>query len=509
MRNQTIKNFFISYNKADRSWAEWIAWHLEEAGYTTVLQAWDFRPGSNFVVEMQRAASDAERTIAVFSPDYLASSFTQPEWAAAFARDPTSEKGLLLPVRVRECDPQGLLSQVIYVDIVGLPEETAAKNALLAGVQGEGRPANKPDFPGAPRKPSTQKPSFPGTLPSTWNVPYNRNRNFTGRVELLDGLRTALTSGKPAALTQAIHGLGGVGKTQTAVEYAYRFASNYEVVWWIRAEEATTLGADYAALAEEIGLLEKDASEQNIIVKGVRRWLGQHGGWLLVFDNAQGVADVVNYLPQGSTGHVIVTSRDPNWQGVASALAVELMERNEAVNFLLKRTKLTDEQAASRLAEALGDLPLALEQAGAYIEKTGGSISHYLTLFKTHWKKLLRRGARAEATVATIWEISFEQVKKESPAAQDLLCLCAFLAPDEIPLQVIISKGIQHLPGSLATAMKDPMAFDDVVASLRQYSLVKVSENRLLSVHRLVQAVGRARLKQEDMKTWAEIAVLL
>ena len=97
-----MKDFFISYNKADREWAEWIAWQLEEAGYTTVLQAWDFRPGSNFVLEMQRARTEAQRTIAVLSPDYLAAPFTQPEWAAAFARDPTGEKGLLLPVRVRE-----------------------------------------------------------------------------------------------------------------------------------------------------------------------------------------------------------------------------------------------------------------------------------------------------------------------------------------------------------------------------------------------------------------------
>src|SRR6266542_2232550 len=110
-----MKDFFISYNSADRSWAEWIAWQLEEAGDTTVLQAWDFRPGSNFVPEMQRAATEAERTLAVLTPNYLASRFTQPEWAAAFERDPTGERGLLVPVRVREWDLQGLLSQTIYI----------------------------------------------------------------------------------------------------------------------------------------------------------------------------------------------------------------------------------------------------------------------------------------------------------------------------------------------------------------------------------------------------------
>jgi len=131
-----VKDFFVSYNSADRTWAEWIAWQLEEAGYTTVLQAWDFRPGSNFVLEMQRAAKEAKRTIAVLSPDYLGARFTQPEWAAAFAQDPTGEKGILLPVRVWECEPEGLLPQIVYIDLVDL-EETAAKDTLLAGVRRE------------------------------------------------------------------------------------------------------------------------------------------------------------------------------------------------------------------------------------------------------------------------------------------------------------------------------------------------------------------------------------
>jgi len=512
MPDKVPKNFFISYTRADRSWAAWIAWHLQEAGYTTVFQDWDFRPGSNFVLDMQSAAANAERTIAVLSPDYLTASFAQPEWATAFARDPTGAKRLLLPVRVRECDPQGLLPQIVYIDILGLPE-AAARKALLAGVvRGRVDPKTKPDFP---LTPEAQKPRFPGTLPPVWNISFNRNRNFTGRVQLLGRLRAALTSGQPAALTQAIYGLGGVGKTQTAVEYAYRFTAEYEVVWWIRADEPTTLAVDYAALGSALGLPEKDASEQSAIVGAVRRWLNQNGGWLLVFDNAQYPRDVNNYLPQGSTGHVIITSRNSNWRGDVSALSVDLMERKEAVDFLLKRTnstKSTDRRAASRLAKALGDLPLALEQAGAYIEETACSISDYLSLFQQHALELLGRYPRTGAykeTVATTWSVSFEQVKRESPEAEDLLSLCAFLAPDEIPLDDIMSKGIQHLPDSLAEAIKNPIAFRDVVASLRRYSLVKVSENRLLSVHRLVQAVGRTRLKPEDMKAWAGIAVTL
>jgi uncharacterized protein YraI len=160
-----MKDFFISYNSADRQWAEWIAWQLEEAGYTTVLQAWDFRPGSNFVLEMQRAAGEAERTIAVLSPDYLDAFYTQPEWAAAFGQDPMGKRGTLLPVRVRECDLEGLLPPIIHIDLVGL-EEAAAKDALLAGVRRErAKPAVPPGFPGAVPRSVPERPRFPGVPP--------------------------------------------------------------------------------------------------------------------------------------------------------------------------------------------------------------------------------------------------------------------------------------------------------------------------------------------------------
>lgn len=142
------KNFFISYNKADAKKAEWIAWQLEEARYTTIIQAWDFGPGDNFVLAMQKVATEAERTIAVLSPDYLQAKFTAPEWAAAFAQDPTGEKRLLIPVRVREVNLSGLLRPIVYIDLV-LQDEEEAKARLLSGVCMERKkPISKPLFNG-------------------------------------------------------------------------------------------------------------------------------------------------------------------------------------------------------------------------------------------------------------------------------------------------------------------------------------------------------------------------
>jgi hypothetical protein len=151
-----MKDFFISYNRADRGWAEWIAWQLEAAGHTVVIQAWDFREGGNFVLDMQRAVEEARRTIIVLSPDFLASKFTAPEWAAAFSQDPTGSQGRLLPVRVRDCQPGGLLAQIVYVDLVGLKNRDEALARLLSGVaEGRAKPLHDPGMP--PLEPSQSR----------------------------------------------------------------------------------------------------------------------------------------------------------------------------------------------------------------------------------------------------------------------------------------------------------------------------------------------------------------
>jgi len=505
-----MKHFFISYNSADRTWAEWIAWQLEEAGYTTVLQAWDFRPGSNFVLEMQRAAKKAERTIAVLSPDYLGARFTQPEWAAAFAQDPTGEKGILLPVRVRECEPEGLLPQIIYIDLVDL-EEAAAKDTLLAGVRRErAKPTAPPGFPRAAPRSVLQRPRFPGALPPIWNLPHLRNPNFTGRESLLAQLRSALTSGQPAALTQAIHGLGGVGKTQLALEYAYRHAAEYDLVWWVRAEEPAALAADYAALAAPLDLPQKDEPDQRLVVQAVRRWLSQNTGWLLIFDNARRPEDLRSYLLPGGGGHVVITSRYSAWREVANPLTVPVLPRPESVAFLLKRTGQTGEAAADALAEALGDLPLALAQAGAYIDVTRTTFTACLDLFQSRRTELWedeRPPLGYPHTVATTWSLTMEQVRKESPAGADLLNLCAYLAPDDIP-QTLLSEGGEYLPQPLCATVTDSLAMNKAVAALLRYSLLERT-GEALSVHRMVQAVARDRLPEDARRTWAGAAVRL
>jgi len=501
-----MKDFFISYNKADRTWAEWIAWELEEAGYSVVIQAWDFRPGSNFVLEMNEGLKEAERVVAVLSPDYLASRFTAPEWAVAFAKDSTGEDRKLVPVRVREADLSGLLGQIVYIDFVGVHDEAATRELLLDGVrEGRGKPKKKPAFPGAPQRAVTEQPRFPGGLPSIWNVAHSQNRNFTGRVELLATLRSQLQAGHYSALT-ALHGLGGIGKTQTAVEYAYRYAGEYELVWWLRSEDPATLAGDYALLAARLGLPEAE-NDQQAALQAVKDWLAVNRGWLLIFDNAESPDEVRPYLPAGSSGHVIITSRRPDWRSVAAPLSVGTLSLEDAIKFLHRRSGQQDHPASRELVEELGLLPLALEQAAAYIDEHGRTISEYLELFRKHRQELLKRGKPSPdypASVETTWELSFAKVREQSSAGADLLSLCAFLAPDDIPLD-IIRDGTDRLPDSLANAVADELEFDDAISALRRHSLAERTDNAL-SVHRLVQAVVRDSIEESDRGAWAEAA---
>jgi len=346
-------------------------------------------------------------------------------------------------------------------------------------------------------------------LPQVWNVSYHRNPNFTGREDILSNLRLSLTSGEPAAWKQAVTGMGGVGKTQLAVEYIYLHKTDYRVIWWIRSEEPAAMAAEYADLAASLDLPEKDSPDQTEITKAVKRWLEHNSGWLLIFDNARDQKDVRDYLPQGGAGHLIVTSRNPDWSGVAKLLSVEVFDRAESIDFLCKRTGQDDRKTADDLADELGDLPLALEQAGAYIETTGITLIDYQELFQSRRKELWDDETPPPdypCSVATTWSLAMEQVSKESPEAADLLNLCAFLAPDKISLEML-SEGAKHLPEPLAATATDRLAMNRAIKVLRRYSLIDAS-GELLSVHRLVQAVVRDRLNEDDEKRWAEMAVV-
>jgi tetratricopeptide (TPR) repeat protein len=333
-----------------------------------------------------------------------------------------------------------------------------------------------------------------------FQIPYPHNPSFTGREHVLAQLRDALETGTRVTLNQALTGLGGVGKTQIAIEYSHRYRDKYRLVWWVHAEEEATLSRDYARLAEELKLTMHEADSRDQI-KAVRRWMEQNSGWLIIFDNAEEPTRLLDYLPQAAHGHVLITSRNPNWTAICHSIAISGFRRDESIAFLVSRTGDPDREAAAALAEDLGDLPLALEQAASYVEETGSSLASYHGLFRSHQEELLRSGPRLleyPAYVGTTWNLSFERIKSNCPPAADLLRLCSFFAPEEIP-RGTIQRADDYVPVSLLLPCNNQLEFDKVIAALRRYSLI-VSQGEMLSVHRLVQAVTRHQMSPTERR---------
>jgi hypothetical protein len=311
------RDFFVSYTQADRAWAEWIAWQLEDEGYRVLIQAWDMPPGVNWTDLMQQGVQGAARTVAVLSASYLESVFCTAEWQAAWRADPLGEQRKLVVLRIADCDRPGLLAGVVSADLFGLGEAAArevVRSAARGAVTGRAKPPGAPGFPAGTRA----GVRFPGTLPRVWNVP-PRNPHFTGRAADLASLRAQL-GGQRAVTVHAVHGMGGVGKTQTVIEYAYRHAACYDVVWWVNAERAAVVGGQFTALGQELGL---PALTGDDAVAAVGRELRGRDRWLLIFDNAEDPAQIRSLLP-GGAGDVLITTRRGGFRSLGTVLDLDV-----------------------------------------------------------------------------------------------------------------------------------------------------------------------------------------
>ena len=499
MGNAGLADVFISYTGRDWGWASWLDFTLREAGYATKVQGYDFMVGKSFVNAMDEALKQSRLVACLLSPAYLDSRWCGEEWQAALVKDK------LLPLRIAECDLDGLLAPRAYLDLVGVPEAEARERivAELKKRDGENpRPKVKPAFPhSAALAPG---PRFPGSLPAIWNITVERNPYFTGRDQALAELHQALTAGQTAALTQAIKGLGGVGKSQLALEYAFRHAGEYDGIWWLHAEEPTTLARDYVDLAPKLGV--PVVTDEGQMVRQVREQLSQRQRILLIFDNATEPSALKDYLPVHGARQIIVTTRAHTWPD-AVAQDVKELSLDAAIAFLLKRTGQTDQAAAKDVASRLGRLPLALEQAVAYVVKCEKKLVDYAILLGNHGLDLLEMGHahRHEKTVGTTWALAFEKVQANCPAAADLLHLCAFLAPEDIYLRDLAGAS-QHLPERLAKILVDELALDEAKATLLGLSLIR-SDGDAISIHRLVQDVTRKGMDPAAGEQWLRIAL--
>ncbi len=367
---------------------------------------------------------------------------------------------------------------------------------------------------------SSEEPSANTNRETIWYVPSKRNPLFTGREETLQTLHDALTDSKTAALTQAISGLGGIGKTQTALEYAYRYHKEYRAIFWVRAASREELLADFTQIASIVQVSDPNEQDQGRIVAAVKSWFQSNPSWLLIVDNADDLNMVKEYLPIHTGGHILLTTRTQAVRSLAHKVELTTLPPDESVHFLLRRAGVNDTElaqldakkrtTAEAIAKELGYLPLALDQAGAYIEETGISLPDYLALYQRERKTLLaRRGGLTDdhAPVATTWSLAFDKLAASNPAAIDLIHLCAFLAPDAIAEEMLI-QGAHYVSEDLQQAANSQITWDDTIRDLGKYSLLsRQAETKTLSLHRLVQAVLYDEMDVATQKHWANIAL--
>jgi tetratricopeptide (TPR) repeat protein len=371
----------------------------------------------------------------------------------------------------------------------------------------------------------------PGAIASKpQNLPYlSLGSHFKGREAFLTDLHQRLmaTPGVAAAIVarQAIHGLGGVGKTRLAVEYAWRYQADYTALLFVFADTPADLRRNLAALSEPLRLPQQEAQEENVRVAAVLRWLEDKNGWLLILDNVDTDATaqaVEHFLPRLQRGHVLITSRLAHWQGV-ERLPLDVLSESDAVAFLLERTAdfryatPQDEADAVALARALGRLALALEQAGAYIQHLHCGLGEYLVRWRSQEARVRtwfdERLMRYPRSVAVTWETTLAQLDESAHA---LLRLLAWLAPDPIPRALFYSAEADEIFATVVAGPQDStptsaVSLEEALAALTKYSMVQWTDaaNASVQVHRLVQEITRGRQPEDSQRFWLAQALRL
>ncbi len=283
-----------------------------------------------------------------------------------------------------------------------------------------------------------------------WNIPYQRNPFFTGRDCVLSQLHDILRHKHNATFSQSctVSGLGGIGKTQTVIKYAYRYANDYSAVFWIAGQTYEGIVSSFVAIANMLNLPGRQIQEQSHVVEAVLRWLNNHNQWLLIFDNVEDIALVKSFLPAARCGSLLFTSRRQAFGITTQVLSLEPMTPEEGIRFLLRRARLSnlaasqdcltpkDEETIQKIVSIMDGLPLALDQVGSYIEATRCGLSDYLQLYQFSQQYLLNgRDAHADhpMSVTRTFTLMFEQLEQNNAQAAELLTVCAFLAPEAIP----------------------------------------------------------------------------
>lgn len=347
-----------------------------------------------------------------------------------------------------------------------------------------------------------------------WNIPYQHNPFFVGRRMILQQIHTLLSEKQNVASNRScvLHGPGGFGKTQTAIEYAYRYALEYAAVFWINTETEEELLESFVAMSKTLKLSMNSVPTREVLVSMALDWLKTHRDWLLIFDNVVEKALVQRFVPTSCNGALLLTTRLPTLGTLAPRLALPPLSVEESIRLLLSRTvrqpfqqpttSLSEKEieAIQEIVRSMDGLPLALDQAAAYIEESQCSFSYFLTLFQYNMLQMLKEHPSSVTylhSVEQTFVIAFERLKQQNPAAADMLLMCCFLAPEEIP-EAFFSQGAAHLNTQLRATLLDPFQFNHALKDLLACALLRRNAvNGTLSIHPLVQTVLKGHMPDQ------------
>lgn len=528
---------FCSFAKADASFLEPLGHHLSLLQRRGMIATWhrhQINPGDDRQAELDAHLNSASLILLLISPDFLASDYCYETEMQQALQQHAVGQARVVPILLRPVDWQG----APFAHLQALPNAGRAitlwNNQDEAWVEvAQGIRKILEELHHEERKngpaPARKKPARLAPFPPVWNVPYRYSFFFTGREYVVEQLFTNFTSEHSSGTipVQALSGLGGMGKTQVAVEYAYRYRQQYQTVLWMNAETEEDLLASFKTAAE---LLKRPAAHlQNAqsLLASMHEWLRCTTNWLLILDNADNLARIEPFLPQSTSGHLLLTTRATAMGSLAQPLDLPPLPTDDGALCLLRRAnyiswtgQLNDAspasvKAARELSQLMDGLPLALEQAGAYIETTGRSVSGYLELYRTYRPEIQREQHGPvpiyRDPVAFAWNIAREVVQDENPAAIELLHLCSFLAPHAIPYD-LFTKGAPLLGPILGSVAANPLTLDRAIALLRKHSLIKNEVDRetdisRLIIHPVLQEVLRDSMDAQTRRIWAERTV--
>ncbi|MFB6986440.1 FxSxx-COOH system tetratricopeptide repeat protein [Streptomyces sp. NPDC056304] len=500
----------ISSAGFNRAWAAWIADRLERRGVTVVQQRWD-PPVEIPLEESLRDLTLSRGQVLVILSDWYFQLGPRghDEWNRALREVVAPDPDRFAAVSVTTSALPGATSVLGAADLTNVGADEAERRLLTRlGLPTDPLPASAETRPG---------PRYPADTPEVWGGVPRRNTRFTGREELLNKAYQALQDAGTGAGVVTLYGMSGVGKTQLAAEYVYRFGSEYDVVWWVPADRRALYRQRLAELAPELGLSTGvEYGERLRAVRDALRRGEPHSHWLLVLDGADEPEHIWDLVPTGP-GHVLITSRNPEWgEHNSNLVEVPVYSRDESVAFIRRRAPRLTPAEADRLADALEDLPLLLDQTAGWLNDSDLSVEEYIELLEGGIDQdVVKVSADFPLAFQTAWSILLNKLKDTVPESVDLLRLCSFFAPGSIPVRLLKDMPAGELPEQVSGLMNDPLLWNKAISQLRQYSVVRLeshesavdeaSSGESLYMHRMVHQIVGHDMTERDRREFIDV----